>query len=162
VLPILARYGYATKADACFLQCFDFDEVRRLRTELGWRGRLIMLIELHAKADDGTDFNYLCSAAGLKELAKFVDGIGPPFPRLFSWRKGGQLVATDLARLAHAERLAIHPYTVRIDDLPRNCPNADALHAALFREAHVEGVFTDFTDVTIAWLRANATTARGP
>ena len=34
VLPILARYGYATKADACYLQCFELTEVRRLG-ELG-------------------------------------------------------------------------------------------------------------------------------
>ena len=39
VLSILARYGYATKSDLCFLQCFELAEVRRLRKELGWRGR---------------------------------------------------------------------------------------------------------------------------
>jgi glycerophosphoryl diester phosphodiesterase len=29
----------------------------------------------------------------------------------------------------------------------------EALHAALFRELRVEGVFTDFPDVTLAWVR---------
>jgi hypothetical protein len=45
---------------------------------------------------------------------------------------------------------------VRIDELPKNCPSADALHAALLRDARVEGLFTDFTDVTLSWVKQNA------
>jgi glycerophosphoryl diester phosphodiesterase len=153
VLPILARFGYATKNDPVFLQCFEVAEVRRLREELGWRGRLVMLIESKAKGDDGTDHDYLCTPAGLKEIAKIADGIGPALGRIMTWPGGGQPKPTDLVRLAHAERLVVHPYTVRIDDLPRGCPSVEALHAALFRELHVDGVFSDFPDVTSAWLK---------
>ena len=67
VLPILERYGYAGKEAPCFLQCFELTEVRRLRGELGWKGRLIMLIGGGAKEPDGTDYNALCTPAGLKE-----------------------------------------------------------------------------------------------
>ncbi len=155
VLPILARFGYATKADACFLQCFELDEVKRLRTELGWRGRLVMLIEGKAKGDDGTDYAAICTPAGLAELAKIADGIGPAIARIVTWPAAGAAPKfTDLVAHAHAEKLAVHPYTVRRDELPKNCPSVDALHAALFRDARVDGVFTDFTDVTAAWLRA--------
>jgi glycerophosphoryl diester phosphodiesterase len=152
VLPILARYGYATKADACYIQCFELAEVRRLRGELGWKGRLVMLIEAKGKGEDGTDHNYLCTAAGVKELATLVDGMGPSFSRLFTWQPDGTPKLTPLAGLAHAAGLILHPYTVRIDELPKNCPSADALHAALFNQAKVEGVFSDFTDRTLAWL----------
>jgi glycerophosphoryl diester phosphodiesterase len=153
VLPILAKYGYTTRADRCILQCFELSEVRRLREELGWRGRLVMLIGAGAKGDDGTDNAYLCTPAGLEELAKFADGIGPAIGRIVTWpaARGGPKF-TELVRPAHAERLVVHPYTVRTDDLPRNCPSIDALHAALFRDARVDGVFTDFPDVTAAWL----------
>lgn len=154
VLPILARYGYGTKADACYLQCFEFAEVRRLREELGWRGRLIMLIEGRAKGADGTDYDRLCTPAGIQELATLVDGIGPAIGRLVTWTPGGERQLTQLVALAHAVKLAVHPYTIRIDDLPRHCPSADALHAALFGELRVDGVFTDFTDVTAGWLRS--------
>ncbi|MDP3073434.1 MAG: glycerophosphodiester phosphodiesterase [Opitutaceae bacterium] len=155
VLPILARHGYATKADACFLQCFELAEVKRLRHELGWRGRLIMLIEGKAKGDDGTDYAAICTPAGLKELAKIADGIGPAIGRIVTWPAAGAAPKfTDLVALAHAEKLAVHPYTMRRDDLPKNCPSVEALHAALFRDARVDGVFTDFTDVTAAWLRS--------
>ncbi len=154
VLPILARYGYATKADACFLQCFELAEVRRLRGELGWQGRLILLIEAKAKGADGTDYAFLCSPAGIKELANLVDGLGPAFGRIVTWPAPGAAPKfTELVKLAHAAGLAVHPYTVRRDDLPKNCPTVEALHDALFREAGVDGVFTDFTDVTAAWLR---------
>lgn len=159
VLPILARYGYATKADACFIQCFELAEVRRLRDELGWRGKLIFLLEAHAKGEDGTDFSAICTAEGLKELAKTADGIGPAFGRIVTWpTPGSPTQVSDLVALAHAANLAVHPYTVRRDDLPKNCPSVDALHAALFRTAGIDGVFTDFTDVTIAWLQQNART----
>ncbi len=155
VVPILLRYGYAAKTDACFLQCFELAEVKRLRQEIGWRGRLIMLIEGKAKGDDGTDYAQLCTAAGLRELAKVADGIGPAIGRIVSWPTAGAAPKfTDLVALAHAEKLAVHPYTIRRDDLPKNCPSVDALHAALFRDAKIDGVFSDFTDLTVAWLRA--------
>ena len=155
VVPILLRYGYAAKTDACFLQCFELAEVKRLRQEIGWRGRLIMLIEGKAKGEDGTDFAQLCTVAGLRELAKVADGIGPAIGRIVSWPTAGAAPKfTDLVALAHAEKLAVHPYTIRRDDLPKNCPSVDALHAALFRDAKIDGVFSDFTDLTVAWLHA--------
>ena len=156
VLTTLGRYGYATKADACYLQCFELAEVRRLREELGWRGQLIMLIESKSKGDDGTDHDFLCTSEGMKEIAKVADGIGPAFGRLATWPAPHAAPRlSNLAQLAHAEKLAIHPYTVRIDELPKNCPSADALHAILFNELRVDGVFTDFTDVTAEWLKQN-------
>ena len=165
VLPILARYGYATKSDACYLQCFELTEVRRLRGELGWRGRLVMLIESTSKPkdEDGTDHEALCTSAGIKELAGLVDGIGPAIGRIVTWPSdGGALKFTELVRLAHAAGLTVHPFTVRRDELPKHCHSIDALHAALFRDARVDGVFTDFSDVTAAWLKQDAVRPRTP
>lgn len=153
VLPILARYGYATKADACFLQCFERVEVQRIRGELGWQGRMVMLIENGAKGADGTDYNALCTAKGLRELAKVVDGIGPAIGRVVTWPGATGRQVTNLVSLAHAAGLVVHPYTIRVDELPKNCPSADELHAGLFREAGIDGVFTDFADRTLAWLK---------
>jgi len=153
VLPILARYGYATRDAACFLQCFEWAEVKRIRSELGWKGRMVMLIEAKAKGDDGTDHEALCTEAGLKRLAETVDGVGPALGRIVTWDADGKAKFSDFMKYAHAAGLIVHPYTVRIDELPRNCPSAEALHAALFREAKVDGVFTDFPDVTLAWLK---------
>jgi glycerophosphoryl diester phosphodiesterase len=37
VLPILRKYGYDTKESACYVQCFEYAEIKRLRGELGQR-----------------------------------------------------------------------------------------------------------------------------
>lgn len=154
VLPILRRYGYATKNDRCYLQCFELGEIRRLRGELGWKGNLVMLIAARAVEADGVDHNALCTPDGIKELAGLVDGIGPPIGRIVTWPAAGKPPQfTKLVTLAHAAGLVVHPYTIRRDELPKNCPSIDALHAALFSNAAIDGVFTDFTDLTLAWLK---------
>ena len=156
VLPILAHYGYVEKSAACFLQCFEFEEVRRIRNELGWRGQIVVLIGASAKGNDGTDFNYLCTGVGLNDIAQVADGIGPPLSRIATWSQAGQRVVSNLVQLAHATNLVVHPYTIRVDELPMNCPSVDELHAALFRDAGIDGVFSDFTDVTLGWLKEDA------
>jgi glycerophosphoryl diester phosphodiesterase len=160
VLAILARHGYATKSDLCFLQCFELAEVRRLREELGWRGQLVMLIESKSIGDDGSDHDRLATAAGVKEIAKVADGIGPAIGRLVTWPVAGAAPKfSELVNYARAEKLSVHPYTIRLDDLPKNCLSGDALHSVLFRDLRVEGVFTDFPDVTARWLNVQ-TSAR--
>lgn len=153
VLPILVRYGYATKQDACFLQCFELTEVKRIRGELGWQGRIVMLLNGKGKELDGADHDALCTAAGLREIAQVADGIGPALGRIVTWTAAGERKVTDLVSHAHAAGLVVHPYTIRVDELPKNCPSVEALNMALFRAAGIDGVFTDFTDVTLAWLR---------
>ncbi len=154
VLPLLARYGYVTKNDACFLQCFEAGEVKRIRRELGWQGHLVMLIEASAQGADGTDFTTMCTPEGLRELAQVADGIGPSLGRIATWTDKGEVKISNLVKDAHAAGLVVHPYTIRVDELPKRCPSAAALHAALFTAAGVDGAFTDFTDVTRAWLLA--------
>ena len=159
VLPILMRYGYATKDDACYLQCFELTEVRRLRQELGWKGRLVLLIGSAAKEADGTDNAAMCTPKGIQELATLVDGIGPAISRIVTWPDGSAAPKlTELVKLAHAAKLVVHPYTIRTDDLPKNCASVEALHDALLKVAGADGVFSDFTDVTRAWVTRSATT----
>ena len=153
VLPILQSHGYRTKDDACFLQCFEFDEVQRLRGELGWHGRLIQLLGAGKKGDDGTDFDSLRSPAGLAALAKVADGIGPSIASLFTGKTPAERQLTALVPQAHAAGLLVHPYTVRLDELPSAVATVEELHHVLFKEARVDGVFTDFPDVTVRYLR---------
>jgi glycerophosphoryl diester phosphodiesterase len=148
VLPILEKYGYRTKADACFLQCFEFDEVKRLRNEIGWQGRLIMLLGGGKTGIGGSDFESMRTPTGLAELAKIVDGIGPPISSILN--PNNQI--SDLVAHAHAANLLVHPYTLRADDLPKSVTSADQLMKLLFTEAKIDGLFTDFPDVVVEWL----------
>lgn len=159
VLRVLARYGYATKSDACFLQCFELTEVQRIRRELGWQGRMVFLINAKGKELDGVDHDAQCTAEALREIARVADGIGPALSRIVTWTDQGEAKISKLVSDAHAAGLVVHPYTIRVDELPKRCPSVTALHAALFSEAGIDGVFTDFTDVTRAWWLATHTGA---
>lgn len=141
VLPILRRYGYATKADACWVQCFEWEEVQRIRTELGWEGRLLLLLGGGRK-----------SAAELADIAKIADGIGPALGAIVAGKTRTDRRVTDLVLDAHAAKLLVHPYTLRTDELPKCFDSVDDALDVLFREARVDGLFTDFPDVVVRWL----------
>src|SRR5690606_25352629 len=76
VLEKLAAHGYAAPDEPVFVQCFDRAELFRARIELGTRLPLVLLI------DDPAAEPLLKDAAGLAELAKHVQGLGPPYPTL--------------------------------------------------------------------------------
>ncbi|MEA3212542.1 MAG: glycerophosphoryl diester phosphodiesterase [Chthoniobacter sp.] len=152
VLPILQRYGYATKTDSCWLQCFELPEVKRLRTELGWQGRLVLLLGGGRKGDDGADADDVRSPEGLAELSAIADGIGPALSSVISGKSPADRSVTNLVKEAHAHNLAVHPYTLRFDELPKTVNSADELMNLLFEEAKVDGLFTDFPDLVVRWL----------
>lgn len=155
VLPILDKFGYRTKDDLCWLQCFEIAEVKRIRTELGWQGRLVMLLSGGGKSADGTDFPHFRTEPGLAELASIVDAIGPSIGSIITGKSPEDRQITDLVKHAHAAKLSVHPYTLRVDQLPKTVRSADDLMNLLFRDAGVDGLFTDFPDVTVAWLGKN-------
>lgn len=149
VLPILRRYGYDAKDAACYLQCFEYTEVKRVRGELGWKGKMVMLLGGKGKGTDGTDYGYLQTDAGLAELAKVVEGIGPPIGSYVNGATPEKRQVTDLAARARRVGLVSHPYTLRADELPKCVRTADELMTTLFDEAKVEGLFTDFPDLCV-------------
>ena len=149
VLPLLRKYGYDAKDSACYLQCFEYAEIKRLRGELGWSGKLIMLLGGKGKGPGETDFTYLQTDAGLAELAQLVDGIGPPISSYVAGQTPAERKVTDLAARARKAGLKSHPYTLRADELPKCVTSVDELLSALFTEAKVDGLFTDFPDLCI-------------
>ena len=146
VLDVLRKHGFATKADPCFLQCFDADEVQRLRGELGWQGRLVQLV---GEAPDAA-VDPLLADGVLADLATTVDGIGPPLSRVVS--PDGR--PTALVAAAHRAGLVVHAYTFRRDKLPAFAADTDTALKILFIDAGIDGLFSDFPDICVAWLRA--------
>ncbi len=147
VLPILRRYGYATKADPCWLQCFEFDEVKRIRTELGWEGRMVLLL--------GGKSEVPLTPAGLGEIAKVADGIGPTLAAIVAGKSKADRKVTGLVKDAHAAHLVLHPYTLRADELPKFSDSMEDAMQVLFVEAGIDGLFSDFPDVVVRWLAAH-------
>ncbi|MBL9114221.1 MAG: glycerophosphodiester phosphodiesterase [Verrucomicrobiaceae bacterium] len=147
VLPILRKHGYATKNDLCWVQCFEWAEVQRIRNELKWEGRLLQLLG-NGKAKDGTDHDYFKTAEGIKHAAQVVDGMGPEIGAIL--KPDGSV--TDFVAVAHQNKLQVHPYTLRVDQLPKGYDNVQAAMNALFGKAQVDGLFSDFPDVAVRYL----------
>ncbi len=154
VLEVLARYGYKTKSDPVFVQCFDFNECKRIRNDLGYKGRLLLLLG-DRKGGDNTDFPYFKTKAGLEEAAKVVDGIGPNITAIVSGTSMSDLHFTDLVKDAHAAGLLVHPYTARADQLPPYAPTLEDLFNVLYVQAGADGLFTDFPDRAVNFLRTH-------
>jgi glycerophosphoryl diester phosphodiesterase len=155
VIAMLADYGYRTKSDPIYLQSFDWNEVKRIRGELGYRGRLVQLLgENDWKIAPGVDFDYLKSAAGLAEIAATADGIGPWIGQVARAPEGGKPAATGLAAAAHENGLEVHPYTFRADALPKYAATLDELLQLFLVEIGVDGIFTDFPDLGLTFLRS--------
>lgn len=146
VLALLNNYGYTGRTDKVFVQCFDPAYTRYLREELGTDLKLVQLISAR-QAD-------LATPDGLDRIAQYADGIGPSMDLVFSFNNQGEPQYTRLIEDAHALGLVVHPYTWRADSLPNNAQSFDQLLEVVFVGAGVDGVFTDQTDLVVAFLNA--------
>ena len=166
VLQVLKQYGYRSKQDNVWLQCFDFNELKRIKHELEPKmGMDLRLVQLIAETSDheteelkqgkwvNYSYDWMFQPGAMKELAQYVDAIGPDYHALFSAdSRPGDIRLTPLAQQAHDSHLQIHPYTVRADRLPPYATNVNQLFDALYNKAQVEGVFTDFPDRAVKFL----------
>jgi glycerophosphoryl diester phosphodiesterase len=153
VLGVLSDFGYRSAGDDVWLQCFDAAELLRIRDSLGSRLRLVQLIGENEWLESATDYNAIRSPAGLRNVASYADGIGPWIPQIARWSASDlRPEISSLVADAHAVGLAVHAYTLRVDELPEHCTSVDSAHRALFDEAEIDGLFTDFPDVTRAFL----------
>ena len=145
LLEQLAEFGYAERDDPVFLQCFDDAELRRLKQELECPFRLVQLIGENSWLEAETDFDALRTVAGIKELARTVDAIGPHLLQLYQLSETGA-VATGLVTEAHEAGLLVHPYTFRADEIPAGFESFAQLVRYFVVELGVDGLFTDFPD----------------
>ena len=99
------------------------------------------------------DYDAMRTPAGLDAIARYADGIGPWIPQVVTFGADGSAASTGLAGQARSRGLAVHPYTIRADQLPAGEPSLAAVHDALFRLAGADGAFSDFPDLTRAALR---------
>ncbi len=155
VLAALEHHGYADADSPCYVQCFDFAETVRLRRERGCRLRLIQLVGENDWNESPTDFDWLQTAAGLREVAAVADGIGPWLGQVLPERP--DVAALPLTAAAHAAGLLVHPYTFRADDLPAGFTTLERALDYALTVAGVDGFFTDFPDRGVAVVDALAT-----
>jgi glycerophosphoryl diester phosphodiesterase len=148
ILELLVGFGYDTRKDPVFLQCFDAAELRRIRHELRSDLKLVQLIGENAWGESDTDYSAMLHRDGIEQLAGTVDAIGPWVQHLYEIdAPRGGLRATKVLAYAHAAGLAVHPFTFRADDLPEGFESFENLVDYFVNEQPVDAVFTDFPDL---------------
>ncbi|MCW7550611.1 glycerophosphodiester phosphodiesterase [Photorhabdus sp. APURE] len=168
VLAVLKEYGYTKKSDKVYLQCFDTNELKRIKNELepklGMDLKLVQLIaytdwnETYEKQSDGqwTNYSYdwMFKPGAMKEVAQYADGIGPDYHMIVAEDSTPtNTKLTSLVKEAHTNNLEVHPYTIRIDQLPKYAASGDHLFDIMYNQAGVDGVFTDFPDLGVKFLQ---------
>lgn len=153
ISPILIRtlsdFGYTSHSDRVYVQCFDSEELVRLRNTHDCPLKLIQLIGENDWHESETNYDALRTSRGLRRVARTVDGIGPWVNRLYRVRADGTVADSGLVSRAHSAGLAVHPYTFRQDDLPPGFASFDDLLDFTIDELNIDGLFTDFPDIVV-------------
>ena len=90
----------------------------------------------------------MLTAAGLKQIATYAQGIGPHLNQILaSTTPTGTPILTPLVAQAHWAGLLVHPCTFRTDELPEDVPDFDALVKVFIDTVAVDGLFTDHPDL---------------
>ena len=166
-LEILQQYGYTGKQSPVFLQCFDPHELQRIKRDLLPEfGMDIKLVQLIAQTDwaetyerAGTswqpyNYDWMLQPGAMAQIATYADGIGPWLPMVVSEvSTTTRLRFSRLINDAHAAGLQVHPYTLRLDRLPAYAADFEQLLDIVYHQAGADGVFTDFPDRAVQFLR---------
>ena len=153
ILKTLSDYGYSDESDNVLLQCFDPAELLRVKNELNSKLKLVQLIGENAWNEADTDYDEMHSKAGLQKIANYASGIGPSIDHILKF-KNGEIQSTSLVKDAHDLGMIVHPYTLRKDNLPSYVNSFEELMEMLFIKAGVDGVFTDFPDLAVQFLKS--------
>ena len=168
LLKTLAKYKYTRDIAPVYLQSFEVQNLKDLKRELDLHKTLkhAQIIQLYdAKTSQPADFvesgetkTYadLATAQGLKDVAKYANGVGPSKGYILNFNDNGSVQTTSFISDAHAAGLKVHPYTFRPENnyLPtplkcsqdkpaERCPSGALKEFEAYFKAGVDGVFTD-------------------
>ena len=191
LLQVLSSYGYTAKTSPIIIQSFEVANLKYLRTKT--QVRIVQLIDADdvdangkitlaapydkpydfAVANDPRTFVDLMTPAGLAEIKKYADGIGPWKPYLLAGKftdanndgkpddlngdgkideRDRTLIApTNVVKDAHAAGLFVHAYTFRNEPrrLASDFKGDPRAEYKRFFELGVDGLFSDFPDTAI-------------
>lgn len=165
LVALLKKHDLDSATAPVFVQCFEVTPLKTIRGKT--KARLVLLTAGQGGPPDLPNVTYaqLTSAAGLKEVALYADGLGPEKTQVIPQDADTLLPATSLVKDAHAAGLVVHPWTVRAENyfLPASLRRGDAKAAdylaqtgdvqAVFKAlyaAGVDGLFSDFPGLAVA------------
>ncbi len=154
VLKMIENTGWTKNKNLIYIQCFEAEETRRLRVELGCTLPLIQLLDGDPWDDLVKPGRVADLEQELQKVREYADGIGPSLSQLLLARDpDGFLRTSPLVEAAHKLQLKVHPWTIRRDALPKEVDSVQALHEVLFQQLGVDGAFSDFPDLTVQYVR---------
>ncbi|MDM8566591.1 glycerophosphodiester phosphodiesterase [Candidatus Halobeggiatoa sp. HSG11] len=174
ILQVLKSYGYKTKDDLVYLQCFDPNEIKRIHDnllpELDMEIKLVQLIaetewkETMIYQDEKFipySYDWMFKAGAMQKIAKYADGVGPWKPMLVKDESTkNNLIITNMVKEAHEAGIEVHPYTFRLDSgrIPKYASNFEDMLNIFYYQVDVDGVFTDFPDRAVNFLKGTGLT----
>ena len=168
LLKTLAKYKYTRDIAPVYLQSFEVSNLKYLKDQLDLHKTIkhAQIIQLYdAKTSQPADFvesgeikTYadLATTQGLKDVAKYANGVGPSKGYILNFNDNGSVQTTSFISDAHAAGLKVHPYTFRPENnfLPtplkcsqdkpaERCPSGALKEFEAYFKAGVDGIFTD-------------------
>ncbi|WP_339926948.1 glycerophosphodiester phosphodiesterase [uncultured Cobetia sp.] len=170
VLETLKQYGYVAQDDNAVVQVFDPNGLKRihdkLQPELEMDLRLVQLMgetswDMTFQPDaegklEPYDYDWMYQEGGMQRIATYADGIGPWKPMVIEDSSTrDDIKVTPMVEEAHAQGLIVMPDTFRLDEgrIPDWASDYDDMLRAFFVDAGVDGVFTDYPDRAVQWLK---------
>ena len=166
LVRILHRNGYQRQRGKVFIQSFEIGALQKLRRLT--RIPLVQLLSDKGRPQDvaaaGGALTYaqMATPQGLRDIARYADGVGPEQRLLIPRDSRGALdpaAASSLVADAHAAGLLVHAYTFRAENyfLSRShkaslVPNAHGdleAELAAFLAIGIDGFFTDHADLGV-------------
>jgi glycerophosphoryl diester phosphodiesterase len=170
LVATLRANGWSSKRAPVFVQSFEVANLKDLNRMTD--APLVQLINNTGKPYDfvvsGNPKTYadLTTPAGLREIARYADGVGPNKNWIVPRDSANRLLPpTALVSNAHRAGLVVHPWTFRNEntflpeDFRQGSPTSPAYRGAtgnapaeyfLFYELGVDGLFSDNPDTAVA------------
>lgn len=149
VITTLRNYGYE-KSGNIYIQSFWPATLKRLKTEFKTSIPLVQLIASDSWNESSANYEEMLTKEGLKEISTYADAIGPWLNQLYVLKKG-EIIPNNVVSNAHEAGLKVHPYTHRLEQLPKGMTNKMFLDF-VFDELKVDGIFSDYADLVVKYL----------
>jgi glycerophosphoryl diester phosphodiesterase len=168
LVATLNRNHLNAKSAKVFVQSFEVGNLKALDTQL--KVPLVQLLSTPTAkpydfvvSGDPRTYADLATPSGLKEIARYADGVGPSKDYIVPRDATGRsLEPTTFVKDAHKAGLVVHPYTFRNENaflpLELRSPADPAAYGNAFAEYDqffalgVDGLFTDNSDTAVEAL----------
>lgn len=147
-VEMIKKYKYTQKNQSILIQCFFPPTLKRLKHEFKLKIPLVQLIDNDSKSTVKANYKIMKTQAGLNDIANYAKAVGPWWGEIIHPNNTQQKYRlTKFVKWAHANKLQVHPYTHRKDELPSFVKNSTEFLDILIKEAKIDGIFSDFADM---------------